>query len=106
MSSKSCVGPWAKAGLVFSVLAIGWILWVGGRVTGWHFEMGNVAKRLRRECLRKGMELGKGESTDKDRLEALVRELLQEKVGEDERSPEALAYEKMVLDSIIERIRC
>jgi hypothetical protein len=70
MSSKSCVGPWAKAGLVLTGLVMGWFSWVGGSVTGWLFEMGNVAERLRKECLRKGMKLKEGESTGKDRLEA------------------------------------
>jgi hypothetical protein len=103
----NCVGHLAKGGLMLVVLALGWDMWVHGRVAGWYFEMQSIAKRLRRECLRQGMELEKGEASSRDRLEALLREILQEGVVEkDEKDSETLVYERMVIDSIVERIRC
>lgn len=103
----SCVGHWAKGGLMLAVLALGLIAWLQGIVTGWYFGMEGIAKRLRRECLRKGAELEQGEGGDRERLEALVREILQEvMVREKEKDAETLASEKVVIDSIVKRIRC
>ena len=67
--------------------------------------MQTIATRLRRECLRQGMELEKGEASGRDRLEALLREILQEGVVSEEKDSETLVYERMVIDSIVERIR-
>jgi len=93
---------------MLAVLALGWTAWVIGRVTRWRFEMGSNAKELRRECLRKGWELEKGGSTHgRDQLEALVREILKEgMVGEGQKDVETLDSERMIIDSIIKRIRC
>lgn len=78
-----------------------------GREVGFYFGMGCFAKRLRSECLRKDLELEKGEVSRKDRLEALVREILQEEMVEvDEKDTEKFEFHRMAVDVIVKRIRC
>ena len=68
--------------------------------------MGYLAQRLGKKCLRKGTVLEKVEVSAKYRLQALVRELLQKKMaGEDEKSDETLADEKLAIESIAKRVR-
>lgn len=65
------------------------------------------AKILRSECLRKDLELEKGEVSRKDPLEALVREILHEEmVEEDEKDTEKFEFHKIAVDVIVKRIRC
>ena len=74
---------------------------------GFYFGMGCFAKALRSECLRKDLELEKGEVSCKDRLEALVREILQEEmVGVDEKDTEKFEFHRMAVDVIVKRIQC
>jgi hypothetical protein len=49
----------------------------------------------------------KGEVSRKERLEALVREILQEEmVGVDEKDTEKFEFHRMAVDMIVKRIRC
>jgi hypothetical protein len=65
--------------------------------------MENIAKRLRKKCLRKGPELEKGEAGDMDRLKPLVREIMQEgMVGVEENVLKTL---REIIDLIVKQIR-
>jgi hypothetical protein len=106
-SDETCIGPWAKARLVLAVLALASFAWVHGRLAGFFFGMGRCAKKLRRYCLSQGIELERGETSGRDRLEALVRELLQEEnPKEEEKSPNGRTYENTVADIVVKRIDC
>lgn len=106
-NDERCVGPWSRVGFTLIVLAMAWTLWVTGKSAGWFWRMGRLAQRLRKNCLSQDMELEKGEAAGRDRLEVLVRELLQEEnIGEKEKSPEGKVYEETVACIIVKRIRC
>jgi hypothetical protein len=107
VKSRSCVGPWAKAGLLLVVLVFCHFVWMSGSCTGWAFGMGSLAEALRKECLRKNGEPEGCEESGKQRLESLVTEILQDKIaGDDEKSAEELQHEKQVLEILVKRIRC
>ena len=69
--------------------------------------MGRVARRLRWECLRNSVGLDNWGASPKQRLAALVTEIMQDKVaGEEIKSEETLENENMYIETIIKRIRC
>jgi hypothetical protein len=92
---------------VLLTVPLSWLSWNHGLQVGFDFGMGCFSKRLRSECLRKDLELEKGEVSRKDRLEALVRDILQEEmVGVDEKDTEKFEFHRMAVDMIVRRIRC
>ena len=62
MELVNCVGLWAKGVYLLLTLPLCWLSWDHGLKVGFYFGMGCFAKRLRSECLRKDLELEKGES--------------------------------------------
>jgi len=105
--SVNCAGLWVRGVYVLLTVPLSWLSWNHGLQVGFDFGMGCFAKRLRSECLRKDLELVKGEVSRKERLEALVREILQEEmVGVDEKDTEKFEFHRMAVDMIVKRIRC
>jgi hypothetical protein len=68
-----CVRHWAKGGLMLAALVLCYSAYGHSMMMECHFGMSCLAKRLRKECLSKSMELEKGKTSGKVRLETLVR---------------------------------
>ena len=109
IENGNCVGDLAKLGFLFIVLLISVGLCSVGRLKGWCFGMGRLARRLRRECLRESAGLEGCEGSGKQRLAVLIADILQDKIASksvEVKSAEAVEYHEVRLETLIKRIRC